>query len=225
MGNQELLATVTEKSLACLPGVREVYTKAEGDLVVISEQGLDMRLTNRGFGEVDELLGHKVSESLERRLASDSDEQIVVAELGGGYASTAASELLTKYQDERLRVMNIDLFASHPSTNDSRLTVVRSDFTEAGKQGTKIDVVYSWQLFEHLGRVDNQQRIAKYNQIVGWLANGGEAIIDDPGTAEYIELGDMFRDGFKEKLGVSEVKTPFGTWEGRDFRRFVYLKK
>jgi len=220
--NTTPLKSISEEVLKNSSLVKDAYIKAEGEFGVVLDAGKIFRLTNRPFTMVDNLLGNMMSKSLERRLASGN--KTVVCDLGGGYASRAASEILKAYQNPNLKVYNLDLFATELPQKDSRLNLIRGNFRTLPLQEEMFDIIYSWQLLENL-HYEKPETIEAYQKIANLLKIGGEAFVDDTKLAKALESDQKEQDSFKEKIGISNLQFPMGKFQGEDCRKIIYLTK
>lgn len=220
---EPLLTEVTEEVLKGLPGIKMAYEKAEGDYAVVLDGGRWIRLSNRPFAMLDELFANRVSTSLERQLASGED--VVVCDLGAGYRSQAAVDILKKYDHPHLMVYAVDLFAQELPEKDPRLHVVRGNFMELSLP--PVDIFYSWQcvagfVTDH-PHLDLSGRIPHYEKIVSLLKPNGEAFVDDSRLVRLLKVSEPLRSRFAGNIGSAPLEFPMGKWKGEDFNEFVYM--
>jgi hypothetical protein len=155
---------------------------------------------------------------LERRLSAGSP--VAVADIGGGYMSRAAGDILARYNHPRLSVHNIDLFAAQIESSDPRLHILRGDFRTL--QLPRFDIIYSWQVLRSL---PIQEARAAYLLLANLLMPSGEGFIDDPDNAwilfNYLDK----MDRMKEELGLSDMSTPRAKHAGKKIWPYLHFVK
>lgn len=194
-----------EDSLAQIPQ-REgwiVLKQEDKPPKAVSEDGEDIKLTNRSFEEVNRYVNYKFLALILKKIKENPDRPVVVVEIAGGTDSRAAKEALEHpFLKGKIKYINVDIFGIQPEPQKD-LTALSEDFSKCSLPDNCADVIISYQALPY---VSDEKYFESLKQVARILAPGGEACMDLRGTVWRGEREDatfkfMLTD---RRLGVPE---------------------
>lgn len=141
----------------------------------VSEDGEDIKLTNRSFEEVNGYVNYKFLALILKKIKENPDRQVIVVEIAGGTLSRAAKEALEHPSLKgKIKYINVDFFGIQPEQREG-LTVLSEDFSKCSLPDNCADAVISYQALNY---VSDEKYFEFLKQVARILAPGGEACMD-----------------------------------------------